>query len=111
MEEINDPQGRLANLIEEKRLWEALTSQRAWIKLINVLQIQTDELQRVIIYNPLKSHDEAYAQEFRKGQLEGRLSISTTVETLIADLDFEIERLKEQLDDRPTSPAGFRNAP
>jgi hypothetical protein len=40
----------------------------------------------------LKGADEAFVQEFRKGQLEGRLSLTNTIETIIADLDIEIER-------------------
>jgi hypothetical protein len=31
-------------------------------------------------------------KEFQKGQLEGRLSITNTVETIIAELEVEIER-------------------
>lgn len=90
----------LVSLVEERRGWERLTSTPEWGKLVSVLQEQADELQAGIIYSPLRSSDEVYLQEFRKGQLEGRLSVSNTVATLIAELDAEINRLKEQDDGR-----------
>jgi hypothetical protein len=113
MEILNDPQTRLINLIEERKGWEKLTSTPEWLKLVTTLQGQADDLQRNIIYHPLTSLDEIYLQEFRKGQLEGRLSVTVTAETILSDLDFEISRLKEQLDagTDTTSGAGFRSAP
>ena len=114
METLNDPQTRLIQLIEERKMWEALTSAPAWAKLISTLQEQADDLQRNIIYHPLTCLDEIYLQEFRKGQQEGLLSITTTAETMISELDFEISRIKEQLNERgtdTTSGAGFRSAP
>ena len=112
MSEYADPQSKLSSLIEEKKAWESLTSSPVWSKLIRVLQEQTDELQRSIIYTPLARQDDIYVQEFRKGQLEGRLSITVTAETILSELDFEIDNLKEQLDaTRTTSTSGFRNAP
>lgn len=109
---MNDPQSRLVNVLEEKKAWEALTSSPAWGKLIRVLQDQADELQRTIIYTPLTRQDDIFVQEFRKGQLEGRLSITVTAETILSELEFEINQLKEQLDDSGTrSTSGFRNAP
>ncbi len=109
---MDDPQSRLVNVLEEKKAWETLTSSPAWGKLIRVLQEQADELQRTIIYTPLTRQDDIFVQEFRKGQLEGRLSITVTAETLLSELEFEINQLKEQLDDSGTrSTSGFRNAP
>lgn len=114
METLNDPQTRLINLIEARKGWERLTSIPEWLKLMQTMQEQADELQRVIVYRPLTSGDEVYVQEFKKGQLEGRLAVTVAVETILAELDFEIEHLKEQLNadgTESTSGAGFRNAP
>lgn len=112
MAEYADPQSKLSSVLEERRAWEALTSSPPWLKLIQVLQEQADELQRGIIYTPLSRQDDVYLQEFRKGQLEGRLSITVTAETILSELDFDINQLKEQLDDsRSTTNSGFRNAP
>lgn len=112
MEDIRDPEGKLVALLEQRKAWEALTSSPAWTKLVRVLQEQADELQRSIIYEPLKCLDEIYVQEFRKGQLEGRLSITVTAETILSELEFDINRVKGILDDSGTgSTSGFRNAP
>lgn len=107
-----DPQSKLATLLEEKKAWESLTSSAPWRKLITVLQEQADQLQFNIINVPLTRQDDVFLQEFKKGQLEGRLSITTTAETIMSELEFELDRIKEQLDDsRDTTTAGFRNAP
>lgn len=92
---MEDPQSVLISLLEERKLWETLTSSPAWGKLVTTLQDQADGLQRSIIYTPLQSADEVFAQEFRKGQLEGRLSVSVTAESIMAELDDEIQRIKE----------------
>lgn len=112
MADLIDPQSKLATILEEKKAWEALTSSAPWRKLIRVLQEQADDLQHNIIYVPLTKQDDVFLQEFRKGQLEGRLSITTTAETILSELEFDLNRIKEQLDDsRDTTTSGFRNAP
>jgi len=112
MEDVNDPQGYLVALIEKKKAWESLTSSPAWMNLVQVLQEQADELQRSVIYTPLTRLDDVPLQEFRKGQLEGRLSITVTAETILSELDFDIDRVKEQLNASESgSSSGYRNAP
>lgn len=112
MYDLDAIQGNLTKLIDMRKAWESLTSSPAWLKLIQVLQEQTDELQRTIIYTPLSRQDDIYIQEFRKGQLEGRLSVTVTAETILSELERDIDHLKEQLnDDRDTTTSGFRNAP
>lgn len=108
---MQDPEGKLVQLIEERKLWETLTSSPAWMNLVTVLQQQTDELQRVIIYNPLTRLDDVYLQEFKKGQLEGRLSITATIETIMSDLEYEINQIKEFLDGPGTESSGRNGAP
>lgn len=112
MADYTDPQSKLTTLLEKKKAWESLTSSTPWMKLVRVLQEQADELQRSIIYTPLTRQDDIFLQEFRKGQLEGRLSITTTAETILSELEYDLDRIKEQLDDsRDTTTSGFRNAP
>lgn len=88
-DDLRDPD--LVSLIDEKRAWQRLIDTPEWGKLIAVLQGQVDELQGVL-FRPLSSKNEVYLREFQKGQLEGRLSVSNTVETMIAELESEIER-------------------
>lgn len=88
--EERDPD--LVSLIDERKGWERLIATPEWGKLVTMLQGQADELQRTIVFTPLMTGDGAYLQEFRKGQLEGRLSITNTIETIISELEAEIER-------------------
>lgn len=90
---MSDDRERLADLQHERRQWESLIESPEWGKLVGILQEQADGLQREILFMPLASADMAYTQEFRKGQLEGRLSISNTVETILENLQVEIESL------------------
>jgi hypothetical protein len=88
-DDARDPD--LVSLIDVKREWQSLLDSPQWGKLVEVLQAQVDELQQVLL-RPLSSRDEVFVKEFQKGQLEGRLSITNTVETIIAELEVEIER-------------------
>lgn len=90
---------RLADLHYELRQWEALIETPEWGKLVGMLQEQADGLQRAILFSPLAGADSVYQQEFMKGQLEGRLSISNTVETLMETLKVDIETLQRGMKD------------
>lgn len=103
---MNDPQGKLAQLIEERKGWERLTSTPEWINLVQTLQQQADDLQNVVINTPLRKLDDALEQEYRKGQLYGMLSISNTAQTIMSELDFEIQRVKENIDAGPEQSSG-----
>lgn len=83
----------LVTLQEERKEWQRLLESPQWGKLIGLLQQQVDELQQVLLM-PCTTRKEQMLAEFRKGQLEGRLSISNTVETLVEDLTTEIERMQ-----------------
>lgn len=84
----------LVTLSDEKREWQRLLDSPQWGKLMAVVQEQVDNLQQVIVFTPLGSADGVYRQEFQKGQLEGRLSVGNTVQSIIENLDIEIERVK-----------------
>lgn len=81
----------VVTLRDELRGWQRLIDSPEWGKLIAILQEQVDEIQRSLL-RPLASSDEIYVKEFQKGQLEGRLSVSNTVETIISELEEEIKR-------------------
>lgn len=93
-DEVNDRNYDLTTLLDDKKAWQRLLESPEWGKLVAILQQQVDELQQVVL-RPLMSSDEVYLREFQKGQLEGRLSITNTVETLISDLEIDIERKHE----------------
>lgn len=91
----------LTSLIVQKRELEELLNHPQWLKLISVLQEQADGLQQLIVFTPLAGMDMALKQEYQKGQLEGRLSISSTVQAMLDSLarDIEAARGKKEEDD------------
>lgn len=92
---MSDSSDVLADLHYQRRGWEKLIETPEWGTLIRVLQDQADALQAKVVFTPLTRGDDIYLQEFMKGQLEGRLSISNTVETLMEQLDVQIRQLTE----------------
>lgn len=96
---MSDDTSRLSDLHFERKQWEKLIESPEWGKLVGILQQQADALQQEILFNPLAGHDAVFAQEFRKGQLEGRLSISNTVETVLGEIQAEIETLTRKDED------------
>lgn len=82
----------LATLQDERKEWQRLIDSSQWGKLIALMQGQVDEFQQTLL-SPCTTRKQQMLAEYRKGQLEGRLSISNTVETLIEDLTEEIARI------------------
>lgn len=78
------------NLASAKRAWEDLFANPAWLSLVEAIQAQTDALQQDVLFGPVTSAGDSYLMERKKGQLEGRLSITATAtamfEGVCADL-------------------------
>ena len=91
---MTEPTEEFTDLVTRKREWEKLLALPEWGKLMRVLQEQADSLQRQIVFQPLGCMDEALTQEFRKGQLVGLLSVSSTVETELSIIQSEIDAHK-----------------
>ena len=72
---------------EELRLWREFTESSSWKKLLEILQGQIDGMQSKVILTPLASADGIFAQEFAKGPIEGRLSIFSTAEAIMEELE------------------------
>jgi hypothetical protein len=96
---MSDDRSRLSDLQFERKQWEKLIESPEWGKLVAILQTQADALQQEILFSPLAGHDAVFTQEFRKGQLEGRLSITNTVETVLGEIQAEIDGLTRKDDD------------
>lgn len=79
------------NLASAKRAWEDLFANPAWVSLMEAVQAQTDHLQREVLFGRITSQEELFDVERKKGQLEGRLSLTSTAtamyEGLCADLE------------------------
>ena len=63
---------------EQKKWWESLQRNPAWVSLCQALQAQADSLQEQIIFTPVRSVEDSYVQEGMKGELRGKISCSTT---------------------------------
>lgn len=88
----------VTRLSDQKKGWEKLIATPEWGQLVAMLQGQVDSFQQQILFRPLAKLEDALPQEYMKGQIEGRLSISATVETIIEQLEGElnIERKRNE---------------
>jgi hypothetical protein len=67
---------------EQKKFWESLQTNPAWVSLCQALQAQADSLQEQIIFTPVRSVEDTYMLEGKKGELRGKISCSSTAEAM-----------------------------
>lgn len=91
---MTDITEKLTKVSDALKGWEKLITTPEWATLMGMLQEQVDSMQRRVLFVPLGSADGVYAQEYQKGQIEGRLSITNTVETIMDELKSELDTLK-----------------
>lgn len=94
---------------EQKRILEKLAEDPGYLLLQGILQTQVDQLQNEILFTICSSLDMAITAEYKKGQLEGRLSVEQLRKTAIDNLKLDIERTKkdeQRNDDSGTSNTG-----
>lgn len=53
-----------------------------WVSLCRALQAQADSLQEQIIFTPVRSVEDTYMLEGKKGELRGKISCSATAEAM-----------------------------
>lgn len=106
-------QDELSKMIEERRLLESLKENRGYLILTAVIQDQVDQLQRSILFDPCSGVDSAWLQEYKKGQLEGKLSWGGALDTTIDSFNVSINHLKDVLDndDSDDGPTDGNRAP
>ena len=92
--------------LESKRVLEQLLENKGWIRAVAITQEQADRLQSEILFTPCGGLDSAMAQEYKKGQLEGRLCLSALVQTEIEVCTMTITNLRRQQDDRNNDDSG-----
>ena len=90
-DEYEDP----SNLFALKKEWEASQTNAAWLSLVEAIQAQTDTLQQDILFGPIASSEQLYEVERKKGQLEGRLSITATATAMFEDLCTDLRIAQE----------------
>lgn len=76
---------------EQKKYWEGLFMNPAWVSLCQALQAQADALQQEIIYGTIRSVEDTYRLEGLKGELRGKLSASVVAETMYQTAIVEIQ--------------------
>jgi len=111
----------LQKALETKRELELLLDNKGWRRAVSLVQVQVDGLQRDILNTPCTSLDSTLSQEYKKGQLEGRLCLSALVETELESCEVTINNLRRQINERiddtnggstgTSNPSGSGNAP
>lgn len=85
---------------EKKIYWEGLHANPAWVTLCQAVQAQADDLQKAIIFTPTVSVEDSYRMEGIKGELRGKLSVSSTAEAMYQEACVEVtEHLAQQAED------------
>lgn len=85
--------------LEGKRLLEQLLENKGWQKAVQLVQQQADQLQQEILFSPCLGLDSAMAQEYKKGQLEGRICLSNLIETELAVCESTIFNIRRKQDE------------
>lgn len=98
IEDMQEP----GNLAQAKRLWEDLFENSAWLSLVEALQAQTDSLQRDILFGEVRTAEDLYLIERKKGQLEGRLSVTATATAMFETLQTDLQQALKENTDAPT---------
>lgn len=88
-----------------------LAENKGFLLLHALMQEQVDQMQNEILYTPCTSVDSALAQEYKKGQLEGRLSWEGVRIGYIESLSITINHLRSQLDDDTDGSPDANSAP
>lgn len=86
---------RRVDVTVQLRELQTLQLSAAWRQLTGVIQEQVDMLQNRIIFGEVKAAEDLYMIERLKGQLEGRLSLSMTLETLIETLEMDLKQVQK----------------
>lgn len=81
---------------EKKKYWEGLHMNPAWVSLCQALQQQADALQEQIIFSPVLSIEDTYRTEGMKGELRGKLSVSSTAEAMYQEACVEVLEKKQE---------------
>lgn len=92
---------------DKKRALEKLEEDPGYLILQNILQEQVDALQQEILFTICSSLDMSIKAEYKKGQLEGRLSVEMLRKTAIDNFKLDIERIKEN--ERTSDDTGITN--
>jgi hypothetical protein len=86
-------QGRLSEAIKIKQEMIALTSSPGWKRLQEISRVQVEGRTNSILLNPTEN---AYAQEYLKGEIQGMKTLLAIPLTLTEDASAIIDSTKEE---------------
>lgn len=89
----------LQDTLDSRRVLNELLENKGWRRVVAIVQQQADAIQQEILFTPCLSLDSAIAQEYKKGQLEGRLCLSNLLETEVEMCEVTISNLRRQIND------------
>lgn len=95
---MSDAKELLSKALEKRRLLTTLAEDKGFLFLNSILQEQVDQLQNEILFSPLSGVDSAWKQEYKKGELKGKLSWHEALQTAIESLDVTINHFQDNLD-------------
>ena len=75
-----------------------MQSSSAWAMITQVVQDQVDTLQNLILFGTVESSGDIYRLERMKGQLVGRLSLTRTMETLLENIEVDLNLSRIEAD-------------
>lgn len=101
----------LQKALESKRVLEQLLDNKGWNRAVCLVQEQADRLQEEILFTPCAGIDSAMAQEYKKGQLEGRLCLSALIQTEIDVCESTIFNLRRQQNEYGNEPGASEQSP
>lgn len=88
-----------ANIREQKKDIERLLESRAWGMIVTAVQAQADALQQEILFGDVHSEADLYRLERKRGQLEGRLALTATVEAMLQSVEVDLMMAEQRGDD------------
>lgn len=77
------------------RKLDKLLDDPGFLLLNDLVQAQVDDLQKQILFSRCTSFDSALEQEYKKGQLEGRLAWEATLQAYRSSLQIDLDNRKE----------------
>lgn len=87
----------------ELRRLEELEQNPAFIFVIERLQADINAMQNALVLKPLSSMDEVLGQEYKKGQVEGRLSLALYITQRKEELNYELDLIKKEIENEDAS--------
>ncbi|HYE38147.1 hypothetical protein [Methylocaldum sp.] len=88
-----------SSLREQKELWASLLAHEGWKILSGIIQEQVEN-RKDLIFSPLERADEAFKQEYLKGEAAFGELVLALPTTMLEQVQVDLDRLKESNSDK-----------